>query len=325
MLTTFWGSLGFDSGARRPGQPHCDHYRAIPLSDGHHVLFIDPPSGRLALGCDAPLGGPTKLIRKVVFVPPNDNAIPRLYAAAADLSQGACVVIAYGDTIMLYSIPSDVIVLSQTEQNAATWDVYTSPPFSTEGRSKDHWLNWWDEPAALAPANTSEATDTPSSIWPLAIRGTQIGTLKGICELAVQTQPDITIWACTHASHCKTWRLNTYADPVLREKQHICRDGLVHDSYCVDDAGDVIMQDAPAPESVAIDLHVQGEQDEQVQAERSVVLGFDGHASGVLKRMPGALAVENDEWVDFVDVRGCSDAWYEEGGDVVVFWGMGEG
>jgi hypothetical protein len=31
--------------------------------------------------------------------------------------------------------------------------------------------------------------------------------------------------------------------------------------------------------------------------------------------------VENDDWVDMVDVRGCSDAWYESDGDVVVWYG----
>jgi len=90
------------------------------LSDGHHVLFIDPPSGKLALGCDAPLGGPTKLIRKVIFTPPAIDTVPTLYTAAADLSQGARVVVAYGDVVMLYSVPPDLIVLSQTEQKAET-------------------------------------------------------------------------------------------------------------------------------------------------------------------------------------------------------------
>jgi hypothetical protein len=319
MLATFWGSLGFESNSRRPGQPHCDHFRAIPLSDGHHVLFIDPPSGKLALGCDAPLGGPTKLIRKVIFTPPADNAIPTLYAAASDLSQGARVVVAYGDVIMLYSVPSDLIVLSQAEQKADSWDVYTSPPFSTEGRSENHWLNWWFEPTAFDLANRPGANDNPSSIWPLAIRGTEIDKLRGICELAVQTRPDITIWACTHSSHCKTWRLHNYVDPVVQTKQYICRDSLVHDSYSVDEDGDVVMSETPS--STIMGLHVHGEQEEHPSYERSVVLGFDGHASGVLKRMPKALAVENDDWVDLVDVRGCSDAWYEGDGDVFMFYG----
>ena len=51
-----------------------------------------------------------------------------------------------------------------------------------------------------------------------------------------------------------------------------------------------------------------------------MIVGFDGCDSGVLKRVPKALAVENDEWVDFVDVRGCVDAWYEGGGDVLVWY-----
>jgi hypothetical protein len=141
MISSFWGSFGFESIARHPGSPDCDHYHAIPLSDGHHVLFIDPPSGRLTLGCDAPLGGPTKLLRKIMFIPPETNAKPRLYSAATDTLQGVRVVVAYGDKILLYSVPPDVCRLSQTEQKAESWDVYNAPPFSTNGRQRNHWLN----------------------------------------------------------------------------------------------------------------------------------------------------------------------------------------
>lgn len=63
-LSLFWRSFGFEN--RGPsyasGAANCDHYRAVPLSDGYHVLFTDPASSKLFLGSDAPLGGPTKLL-----------------------------------------------------------------------------------------------------------------------------------------------------------------------------------------------------------------------------------------------------------------------
>ena len=105
----------------------CDHYRAIPLSDGTHVLFLDPETQYLCLGSDAPLGGPTKLLRKVTFLPPelsqsefvdhhggSDFSVGSSgkllsYTAGQDLRWGIRVVAAYGDgSIMLYSVPPDV-------------------------------------------------------------------------------------------------------------------------------------------------------------------------------------------------------------------------
>ena len=317
-ISSFWGSFGFESRSR--GTRSCDHYHAIPLSDGHHVLFIDPSNDRLTLGCDAPLGGPTKLLRKVVFNSPEEKMVPRVYTTAADMSAGARIVAVYGDTIMLYNIPPDLLSLSRVEQAASSWDIYNAPPFSSEGRHHDHWLNWWDEPRVSNPATEPEdGSDSP--IWPISISGTEIGKLSGICELAIQTRPDILIWAFTYTSRCKTWRLHNYVDPIIRSKQHIDRSGLIHDSYIVDESRDVIMQDAP-PSSVAssaIDLHVDGEECESPRAERSVILGFDGNASGVLKRIPKALAVENDDWVNKIDIVGCADAWFEGGGDVVTW------
>jgi hypothetical protein len=106
----------------------CDHYHAVPLSDGHHVLFIDPSNGKLILGCDAPLGGPTKLLRKIVLISPEKEPVPRLYTAAADLSHGARIVVLYGETVMLYSVPPAILDFSQTKQKGDNSDTDMSPP-----------------------------------------------------------------------------------------------------------------------------------------------------------------------------------------------------
>ena len=78
----------------------------------------------------------------------------------------------------------------------------------------------------------------------------------------------------------------------------------------------------PSPAYSAIDIRLEGHEEENPQAERAVIVGLDGHSSGVLKKVPGALAVENDEWVDFLDVRGCDEAWYEGNGDVLAWYGI---
>jgi hypothetical protein len=85
-----------------------DHYRAVPLSDGH-ILFTDPESGHLYLGSDKP-GGPTKLQREIVFPPPSGQPAGKAadcYAAGHDLRWGVRIVVAYGRTIMLYNFPPD--------------------------------------------------------------------------------------------------------------------------------------------------------------------------------------------------------------------------
>lgn len=71
-----------------------DHYRAVPLSDGYHILFTDPRSGNLCLGTDAPVGALTRLLSKVWFSPPLGAAspIPMLYAAGSDVRHGVRIV-----------------------------------------------------------------------------------------------------------------------------------------------------------------------------------------------------------------------------------------
>jgi hypothetical protein len=85
-----------------------DHYRAVPLSDGH-ILFTDPESGHLYLGSDKP-GGPTKLRREVVCLPPSGCPVgkaPDCYAAGHEMRWGVRIVVVYGTTIMLYNLPPD--------------------------------------------------------------------------------------------------------------------------------------------------------------------------------------------------------------------------
>lgn len=242
------------------------------------------------------------------------------------MSSGARIIAAYGDIIMLYSLPPDVLALSKLEQAAESREVHNALPFAPDIRSYDHWLNWWDEPIASEPANRSEG-DNNSPIWPIHLSGTEIGRLSDLCELAIQTRPDMIIWAFTYTSQCKTWRLRNYADPVVRAKQVVDRSGLVHSSSSRSmDGRRINLHDAPPNRDAgcAIALHVEGEECETPAAERSVVVGFDGSASGVLKRVPRALAMDNDGWVDEIDVRGCKDAWSEGTGDVVSWCGRFE-
>ncbi|KAH9860653.1 hypothetical protein J1614_011984 [Plenodomus biglobosus] len=141
IVGSFWGSFGFESANRRPGSRGCDHYHAFPMSDGFHVLYIDPATDHLTLGCDAPLGGPTKLLRKIVFISPEEKRVPCVYTAAANMSQGALVVVAFGDTIMLYNIPLDIIEFSRSEQRADNVQTNSVPPSISGERSRDDWLN----------------------------------------------------------------------------------------------------------------------------------------------------------------------------------------
>jgi len=105
----------------------CDHYRAVPLSDGTHLLFTDPLTGLLCLGADAPLGGPTKLARKVVFTPPPGNgedreqSHPRRYTAGKELRWGVRVVAAHQDgTIILYNVPRDLFEHIQDSRRSSS-------------------------------------------------------------------------------------------------------------------------------------------------------------------------------------------------------------
>ena len=105
---------------------------AIPLSDGHHILFTDNMTGLLCMGAERPTGSAQKLARKFTFEPravmPLDTVLnPTVYAVAEDLTNGARIVAAYGDRIVLYSVSVDALNYLIAEQERTLLDSPEQP------------------------------------------------------------------------------------------------------------------------------------------------------------------------------------------------------
>ncbi|KAF2090477.1 hypothetical protein K490DRAFT_4673, partial [Saccharata proteae CBS 121410] len=158
----------------------CDHYRAVPLSDGYHHLFTDPPSQMLHLGSDAPLGGSIKLLRKIAFEPPLPGLLPTAYAAGSNLSHGARVVAGFGNLVVLYSVPPDVLGASRAERNGETGPGigYTRP---------------------------CSRNRVP---WPLSVHGVTLGSVEGLVDIAVNETPRLTVWAIGESGRATVWKVD---------------------------------------------------------------------------------------------------------------------
>lgn len=94
------------------------------------------------------------------------------------------------------------------------------------------------------------------------------------------------------------WQVDSGQRPLVTAERNIRRDGRVNDLYEVDADGDVMMTDT------------------DTDGERSV--RFDGHDSTLLQKIPQALHVDNDEYVDSVNIS-SGEAWYDKDRDIVMF------
>lgn len=212
-------SMGFEGrneGTERTREGS-DHYRAIPLSDGMHILFTDPGSGRLCVGSDAPLGGPTKLTRSIVLLGPDSEeaVVPSVYAVGQELKWGIRVAVGFADRIWLFCVPPDVFA----------------------GRDGDEQL-WQD-----TYKTTNTFHDSSQELWPLHLMGTEIGQVDGLLDLAVDTSlGSLTIWAFAASGMVYTWQIDNGSGRRAR-KRAVLRDGAVVDLEDAD--GDFIMWDAP--------------------------------------------------------------------------------
>lgn len=223
------GSLAF-WGSWEPRVGQSDHFQAVPLSDGYHILFMDPETGGLCLGSDAPLGyvsrcilliqaprvdfndghadqcwpgisGPTKLLRKIWLTPPldlgrniepNDSeemgrpedvwkaeerdlsniTRPSVYASGADMRFGVRVVAGYSDHIILFSIPPDIFDGSKKQDEVQHGTLRDE---QSEGRTR--------------------AGSTEQQWKPVNIKGCYVGTVSKLIDLAVDSGPNMTVYA----------------------------------------------------------------------------------------------------------------------------------
>ena len=204
----------------------CDHYQAVPISDGTHMLFTDPATGLLCLGSDAPLGGPTKLMRKVCMIPPEGDApefasAPICYRAGRDLRWGVRVVAAYEDSrVILYNIPVDCFErIRYIRSSPDVWDELTG----VLGQSD-----------LLMDVYMASQEDSSSGSDPRAFRSIQIDGLEiyktdtEVEDVQVDcTGGGIKIWLFLKS--CQAIRLSVYAPRNFKPtERHIGADGLVH-------------------------------------------------------------------------------------------------
>lgn len=198
-----------------------DHYRAIPLSDGYHILFTDPSTSMLCLGSDAPIGGPTKLLRKIWFHGPHARARPVVYTAGADLKWGVRVAAAYSDgdeqKIYLFSVPVDVF--------ASSTSAFPLP--HTRHAASTDWVDWWPDDDWLDWTDSTQEEASGFNIprhRPVRIHGQEIGRVAGIVDIAIDSGPIMTIWALSKNGRAHAWTMGDASDVPLRTT-HIARDG----------------------------------------------------------------------------------------------------
>lgn len=191
----------------------CDHYRAVPISDGWNVLFTDLVEGNICLGSDAPPGvGATKLIRRFVFRGPSEQGepvIPRVYVAGGELRWGVRVVAGYGEAIWLFVVPPDVFFGHQDET-----------------------------------AERQYGADSYPIEELLGIDGVHIGSVHGLVDIAVDTSGgNLTIWAFAVNGMAYVWQIAGRQQFVA--KRVVLRDGTVTASEDAD--GDTFMSNTSEP------------------------------------------------------------------------------
>lgn len=258
LTRLFFGSLPFPTTASPPDrEPHflpssrrdetqgvlrtvdCDHFRAVPLSDGINLLFTDPTSGFLCLGSDAPLGAPSKLVRSIMFIPPiqetDKQSYPRHYAAGKVIDWGLRIVAVYDDgVVVLYSVPSDILTWLPDQKSAhEVWDECSGVLGQSDLLMDSLVSN--QEGASTRPRPSSEASESghDSPRTPLQIYGSVITHVENgsIDDLAIRSDcGGFSVWIFYRSGRAE---LHSIYSPYHYQTivKYIGEDGLVYDAH----------------------------------------------------------------------------------------------
>ncbi|KAJ5749933.1 hypothetical protein N7533_006961 [Penicillium manginii] len=213
---------------------HCHHYRAVPINDGYHIIFVEPRTGFLCIGSDAPIGGPASLTRAFICVPPfaqgtptdsNDARSPTVFTVGSDLNWGLRVAAAYGDRIVLYSVPLDVFNVIRKERER-----------QSDGVMGDSDLahSWFVDPERCRKRRESLVQNQngdwefllsvryrpTAMMWPFKIYGKEIGRVENIVELALQSSNGgARVWAFGANGRSTVFDINT-STPATHNTQN---------------------------------------------------------------------------------------------------------
>ena len=200
----------------------CDHFRAVPISDGRHILFTDPREGDLCLGFDGPPGiRAAALVRRYILVGPKDAEgkaiVPRAYKSGTELRWGTRVVVGYGERLWLFVIPPDR---------------FAEEPEQTQSE-REH----------------QRARDEPYPLTPKRVDGVEFGRVHDLVDIAVDsTGGDLTVWAFAANGMAYVWQLGGGPKAITRRVVH--NDGTVAPEKDLD--GDTFMHGTFNPSKRAV-------------------------------------------------------------------------
>lgn len=217
---------------------HCHHYRAIPINDGFHIIFIEPRTGLLCIGSDAPIGGPTSLTRAFVCIPPygkdspdssKEARMPTAFAVGSDLRWGLRVVAAYQDRIVLYTIPLDVFNAIRKERErqgegvmgdsdlARDWFVDSERSRKRRESLVQNQNGDWEFLFSVSYRPTA-------MMWPFKIYGKEIGCVEGLVELAVQSENgSARVWAFDGAGRVRIFDVESSGVGAVNGPRRACK------------------------------------------------------------------------------------------------------
>ena len=197
-----------------------DHHQAVPVLGCQELLFVDPTTRLLSLGCQEQGSDGRATLRRIVVLSGPDRTCASIFSGAVGPGGGIRVVAGYNSRLFLFCVAADII--SAWRRGARRADPSRDADGAASGRLR------------------------AEGAWPVVMRGLELGQVNKLAGLALTQGQDVQVWAFSGENKAYIYGVHSdreSGDVDVQEKL-LLRDGTVVDAKDAD--GDVFMTDTLA-------------------------------------------------------------------------------
>ncbi|KAF8428096.1 hypothetical protein EV426DRAFT_679985 [Tirmania nivea] len=230
------------------GAAQSDHYMAVPV-DGVNVIFTDPEDGHVYVGGDAPVGGPTKLLRRIKLIPPRNPPTPPSSRAEVDIASShakhGCLLPRNSQESSWMRMEGDLFneasttIVGQKSEYTAHMIFPPRPRVYAAGQDLRYgiriavgyqdWLVFYTIPTELYNEGTSGAKLKYTGKFlshltlekQIEIIGCHVAYVPGLIDVAVDSGPSMTVWAFDCGGEARMYRLDGTSKTGVGERERV--------------------------------------------------------------------------------------------------------
>ena len=172
-----------------------NYHGILPLDDGYHVIYLDPKSKSLCLGCHFSPQRQTAIKPKLIFSGPPHDARVQSYKFLTRKRGGIILIAGFRFTsrnlFYMYSVPPELLAAPiDLPCTTSITNAKDGVKVASNLTTNMVWAEWWPFRDSCHKRDHIEN----STFWPIAMRGIYFAENADVADIAIQFDRQLIVW-----------------------------------------------------------------------------------------------------------------------------------